>query len=308
MGSEFSVLIEQIEILATLIVIGLCWQKARLFNDELINSLSAIIAKLILPLMLCTIIGSAPRDSISDGIRFFIAAAVIYSSTVLIAILCKRFLKIPEPNRSMFVLLQCYGNSGFIGIPMITSIFPQEAGIASAAYLLIDSSFYWVLGPYIAGSGKLSFKKMISPLTIAILTGFLIMLSGIDLSGNIVWTTAKNVGGTCKYFASIYIGMAIGRMDLKKLKANLVSVIAAPVRLILIPLFAYFLLGKTGFLSRNQLTMFIILSATPAGMSLPIIAELANVDSGDFASVGVTLSTILSLATLPLIVWLISVI
>ncbi len=309
MGSEFPVLIDQIKIIATLMIIGICWQKAKLFDNNLIDSLSAIIAKLILPFMLCTIIGSVSRSSLAEGLRLFAATLFIYTFSVILSKFFIRFLKMDEPNKSMNVLLQCYGNSGYIGIPLITAIFPEKAGIAAAAYLMVDSFYYWVIGPCIAaGNGKLSFKKLISPITISILAGFLIMLLNINVDGNIVWETAKNVGGTCKYFASIYIGLAIGRMDMSKFKSNLFSFTAAPVKLIIIPVLAYFLVGKTGFLKGDYLTMFIILCATPAGMSLPIISEIANVDSTEYASVGVTFSTVLCLATLPLIVWLINII
>ena len=54
MGFDISVLIDQMKIIATLMLIGFIWKRSRLFNDDLVNSLSAILAKLILPLMLTT--------------------------------------------------------------------------------------------------------------------------------------------------------------------------------------------------------------------------------------------------------------
>ena len=51
MGFDISVLIDQMKIIATLMLIGFIWKRSRLFNDDLVNSLSAILAKLILPLM-----------------------------------------------------------------------------------------------------------------------------------------------------------------------------------------------------------------------------------------------------------------
>ena len=135
------VLIEQMEIIATLMVIGFLWQKLKLFGSQLIDSLSAIIAKLILPLILCTIIGSVSRTQLSEGIRVFLATAFIYIVTVAAAKFISRFYHIDEPQKSMLPLLQCYGNSGYIGIPLITSIFPLQAGIVSAAYTLVDAFF-----------------------------------------------------------------------------------------------------------------------------------------------------------------------
>ncbi|MCD8036882.1 MAG: AEC family transporter [Clostridiales bacterium] len=307
MSSELIVLIEQIKIIATLMVIGIVWRKSGLINDNLVDSLSAIMARLILPFMICTTIGSVSRSELSNGVNILIGAAIMYCLSTFLSVLSVRFLKLKEPNRSMHAMLQCYCNTGFIGIPLITSMFPETAGLAAAAFMIIESPIYWVLGPCIAGKVKPNFRKLISPLTVSVVLGLIIVLLNVDLSGNIVWQTAQNVGGTCKYFASIYIGMTIARMDFSKLKANLFSIAAVPAKLIVMPLLTFFIVGKTGLLSGDYLTMLVILCATPAGMTLPVISELAKVDSADYASVGVTISTVFCLVSLPLVVWLIGI-
>ena len=306
MDTYFPILIEQMKIIATLIAIGLVGQKIKLFDNKLVDGLPSIISKLILPLMLCTIIGSVPRTELFQGFKIFITTAIIYTITIVPAQLLSRYYKLEEANRGMHTLLQCYGNSGYVGIPLITSIFPAEAGMIAAAYILAECFFYWVVGPAIAGGGKANFKKFISPITISVLIGFVIMMLNFDLNGNIVWDTMKNVGGTCKYFASIYIGISIGRIGLGNIKNNLYSITAAPTKLLIMPLLAYFLFGKTGFLEGNALMMFVLLCTSPAGMSLPIVAETAEVDCAEYASAGITISTILCLVTIPFVMWLIT--
>lgn len=305
MDGTMAILVQQMKIIATLMAIGFIEKKLKLINDTLIDSLSAIIAKLILPLMLLTIIGSLSLSQLAASGRIFIATAIVYSASVFFINFLSRFSKLEEPNKSMHVLLQCYGNSGYIGIPLIVSIFPEKAGIVAAAFTIVDSFFYWVIAPSIAGKEKINFRRFISPITISVLAGIIILLMGLDLNNNIVWDTMKNVGGTCKYFASIYIGMCIGRMGLKSIKANLHSITAAPIRLLVIPVIAYFIVSKTNLLSGDSLTMFIILCATPSGMSLPIVANIAGADSTEYASVGIVFSTILCLFSIPILIWFI---
>ena len=69
MGFDISVLIDQMKIIATLMLIGFIWKRSRRFNDDLVNSLSAILAKLILPLMLTTVIGSGSKTELTQGIK-----------------------------------------------------------------------------------------------------------------------------------------------------------------------------------------------------------------------------------------------
>ena len=64
MDSNVALLIGQMEIIAALMVIGFFEQKVKLFSNELIDSFSTIISKLILPLMLLTVIGSISRQQL----------------------------------------------------------------------------------------------------------------------------------------------------------------------------------------------------------------------------------------------------
>lgn len=308
MDGTMTVLVYQMKIIATLMAIGLLEQRLKLFDNDLIHSLATIIAKLILPLMLITIIGSLKRNELVKGFRVFFATLICYVVFIFIAKLISKFSKKEEPQKSMHLLLQCYGNSGYIGIPLITSIFSFQAGIAAAAFTIVDSFFYWVVAPSIVGKKNISIKKLISPMTLSIFLGIIIVLFNLDLNGNIVWDTMKNVGATCKYFASIYIGMSIGRLSLSSIKTNLASASAAVFKLILIPVCAFFLFGRTGFLQGDTLLMFIILLATPSGMSLPIVANIAGIENSEYISVGVTISTILCLITIPFVIWLINII
>ena len=79
------VLISQMKMIAVLMIIGFIWQKIKIFDDSLINALSAIIAKLILPLMLCTVVGSIPRNEITEGLPFFAATLITFTITVFAA-------------------------------------------------------------------------------------------------------------------------------------------------------------------------------------------------------------------------------
>jgi|GEM_PF-5738167 len=307
MAAYFSVLTEQMKIIAALMAIGFVEHRSGLFDKHLLDSLSAIIAKLILPLMLLTIIGSMPKSELTQGFRLSVSTALVYTLSIVVTQFFSRFSKLNEPEKSMHPLLECYGNSGYIGIPLILSIFPKTAGIAAASYTFVDSFFYWVVAPALAKKGSVNFKKIVSPMTLSIFAGFAIMLSGIDLTGFTLWDTMKNVGATCKYFASIYIGMTISNTDLKQLKANMYSLTAAPVKLMLIPLLSYIIIKKTSLLTGDYLLMFVMLVSTPSGMSLPIVADIAGVKSAQYASAGVSMSTVLSLFTIPLVMYIVSI-
>ena len=310
MNSNVVLLIGQMEIIASLIVIGLVVQKLKLFTSDLIDALSAMMSRLILPLMLMTVIGSISRDDIIHSWRFFVCSVVCYAIVVALSKFIARFSGLKEPRRSMHALLMSFGNSGFIGIPLIVSMFPDTAGIAAASFSFVESTLYWVVGPMLINNGEkkgIDWRKMATPLTFSVFTGLVIVLLNINLNGLVLWDTMKAVGGTSKYFASIYIGLCLGRMGLKKLFGHVKVLLTLPVKLIISPLIAYFLFGKTGIITGDMLTMFIVLFATPAGMTLPILSKIAGMD-GEYSSAGCMVSTVCCLVSMPFVIWLTSII
>ena len=311
MNNNVIVLIGQMEIIASLMVIGFFEQKIKLFDDRLIDSLSAIMSKLILPCMLITVIGSISREELFSSWRFFVCSVAAYIVVIAISKFVAIFSGLKEPQRSMHALLCCFGNSGFIGIPLIVSMFPTSAGIAAASFSLIESTLYWVFGPLLIksenGGKKIDIKKIVTPLTISVIIGFVIVLLDFDFDGFVLWDIVKDVGGTSKYFASIYIGMNLGRMGIKKVSANMRVFLTAPFKLIIFPVMAYIAVSKIGALSGDILTMYVVLFATPAGMTLPILANISGAD-GDYASAGCMVSTVLCLFTMPFVIWLTGII
>lgn len=308
MTSDTAVLIGQMKIIASLIAIGIFEQRSGLFDDKLINAFSAITSKLILPVMLITLIGSVSRAELIGSWKFFLCSVGFYAITVSVSRLISNLPAIPSGQKGMHTLIMSFGNAGFIGVPLIVSVFGDSAGTAAAAFSFVEATLCWVAGPLIvAGGGRVDLKKLVSPITASILIGAAIVLLNMNFSGNVLWDTMKDVGGTCKYFASIYIGMNIGRMGIKKLGGNLRVFAAAPFKLLVFPVAAYLLFGKTGILTGDTLTMFIVLFATPSGMVLPIVAEMSGLN-GEYVSAGCMASTILCLFTIPFVIWLTGII
>ena len=311
MNQTVTLLIGQMKIIASLMVIGFFAYRLKLFDTKLVDALSAIMTKLIMPLMLLTVIGSISRTELFSSFKFLVCSAIFYAIMVVCAKLISRAMGLKEPLRSLHSIVMSLGNSGFIGIPLIISIFPETAGIAAASFSLVEATLYWVIGPLLinndAEKKEISFKRLLTPLTVSIGMGFIIVVCNFNFTGNVLWDTMKDVGATSKYFASIYIGMNIGRMGMERLTKNMLSALAAPIKLIVFPVLAYFVFGKTGIFTGDLLVMFIILFSTPAGMALPILAQLRGVDS-EYPSAGCMISTILCLFTMPFVIWLIGII
>jgi len=311
MFEQMPVLIAQMEMFASLILIGFVAQKLKLLSDENINNLSAILSKFIIPAMLVTMIpNGGTRDELLSGWVFLLCSVGVVTIMLAVGTITSRMLHFESAaRRNMHAIAVSFGNAGFIGIPLISAVFPETSAIPCALYLLVEAIVCWTLGPIMAdpnhGQKKVDLKKLVSPLTISIAIGTVLILLNINLEGFILWDTLTTVGGTTKYFASIYVGLNLGRQGFKKILIDKRVFASTPFKLIVFPIAAYLLFGKTGILSGDLLLILVLFAATPTGMAISILADMTGSDT-EYATAGTLVNTVFCLVTIPLVMQLIS--
>lgn len=306
MTEEMAVLIRQMEILASLIFLGFFGQKAKLLKDENIDHFSTIVTRFILPFMLLTSVGGGgSREQLFGMWKFFLCTVFMLSLALLIGFCVSRVIGLKQPTKNMHILVTALGNGGFIGMPLVAVIFPKTSGLEIAVFALVEAAIYWIVGPAVADTSSkgINLKNLATPMTISIGLGLLLIILNINLEGNVLWDTMVDVGATTKYLAALYIGLDFGRKGFKMLFSNLKVFTAIPFKLIVFPIITYLVFGKTGILYGDQLTILVILTATPTGMAVPLIAKQANSDEA-YATAGTMVCTLLCIVTIPFVMWL----
>ncbi len=313
MLEHMSVLIGQMEVFASLILIGFVVQRIRLLSDENISNLSTILSRFIIPSMLVTLIpNGGTRSELLAGWKYLLCASLAATFMVLVGIFTSKHIGFKDvARRKMHVLTVSYGNAGFIGIPLVTAVFPETGAIPCALYLFVEAVVCWVFGPMLADPSdekkSIDLKKLVSPLTISIAVGIVLILLNVNLKGFAPWDTLTAIGGTTKYFASLYVGMNLGRQGLKSIFIDKRIFLSTPFKLFVFPILAYLVFGKTGILSGDTLIILILFLSTPTGMAVPIIADMVKGDKA-YATAGTLLNTLLCLVSIPLVMKIITLI
>ena len=137
--------------------------------------------------------------------------------------------------------------------------------------------------------------------------GIVLILLNVNLKGFAPWDTLTAIGGTTKYFASLYVGMNLGRQGLKSIFIDKRIFLSTPFKLFVFPILAYLVFGKTGILSGDTLIILILFLSTPTGMAVPIIADMVKGDKA-YATAGTLLNTLLCLVSIPLVMKIITLI
>lgn len=194
-----------------------------------------------------------------------------------------------------------YSNCGFIGVPLVNSLFGSIGVFYLTAYLTAFNVLLWTHGIRAMGETftlKTLWKKLMTPAILAIAAGVVCFLAQIRLPEVLSYPLGL-IANMNTPLAMLVAGANLAQADilkcLKKPRVYLVSV----VRLILIPAISLIFLRMMHLDFTVSFTVFLA-AACPAGASAIMFAERFGKDSS-YATELFVLTTVLSVVTIPLI-------
>lgn len=308
---ETRIILSQIFILAVVVIIGAIAAKFKVLTPESKDMLSKVIFNISLPLMLFTNflkLESTPRLLANIMIVILVSGFVILF-LFLMGWLATRIFKIKGREAAIFRAHSMFGNTIFLGFPLITALYGAEGLLYASMFQLISNLIMWTLGVVVLTHGNgTSWKKnlirVINPNTIATLTGLLFFLLSIKLPALLIKPLSE-LGSANTWLCMLYIGAMLafsnagdllGKKSLYIISCNRLLFVPA----ILISLFAV-LSAMAGIAPDKLVTSVIILEASmPCMASVVIMAKELGAD--DHLAVGnVFVSTLLSIVTLPIV-------
>lgn len=310
MSEQLVTLMNQMESFAVLVLIGVIAQRTKLLDDTAIDKMAKISLDLLIPFMIfTTILTGGTRDDLLQMLPFVGAVCLIEVLALLLGFLSSKLLRLPQPTRNIHIGVATFGNSASVGCPLVIGLFPEKGALVAAVYLLIDLLFIYTITPVLCDPKsvglKINWKVFLTPLSASLVLGFGLLLLNVKIPESVVWTTFQGVGGTFRYFATIYIGADIGRKGLKLLFRNKKVFSAVGIKLILLPFVGYFFIKALGILPQEQLTMLSVFMMAPTMMNIAIMAR-ANGSDEDYGAAAIILTSILCIVTIPAMMWVLS--
>lgn len=295
------ILAEQICLFVIYILVGILMVKTRVLTRDTLETISRFVMKLALPVMIfVNTIDGVDRRSLVQSLSLLGLTAVLYMCTYLLARLLVAIFHLQGNRAQVYRALTMFGNVGFMGIPIISSIYPENGMLYIAVFTIIDQMVLWTLGVKLTtpnGQGSFDAKKMINPCTVAVVLSVVLVVTGVHLP-SLLNTALEKIGGTATPLAMIYLGGVFACMDVfKYLRIREFYGIVA-VKMFLFPL-AYYLILKLLPLDPNIHLTISLLAAMPAMSSIVMMAR-ASGSEGDYAMGGILVTTICSIVTIPL--------
>ena len=206
-----------------------------------------------------------------------------------------------------YELMLNYSNLGFMGIPIILALYPEQGGIYIAVFTVIDQLVLWTIGldltspPDSQTSVSLSKRliKMVNPATIAITTGVFLVLTGIKLPAAVVNALAKT-GSAASPLAMIYLGGVFCYIKIRNYLKCREIYATVLIKMVLLPIAFYTIMHYIPSIDRSIAVTLSVLCALPSMASIAMIAETQHSD-GDYAAGMIFITTLFSIVTLPLV-------
>lgn len=230
-----------------------------------------------------------------------IAATVLLMH--LLGRLLGRVLKLPAKKNAVFITTFTFNNAMFIGLPIISIVFGHDGLPYLFTYYLVTITLFWSLGAWTLCSASdleeksFSIKKIFSPGLIGVMIGCILAEAGWKLP--VIFETALTyLGDICVPLSLLVIGSNLARSLSKGIqKITIDQMIIMLGKFVIHPLLmwgAFTLFGLEGL----PLKVFILAASLPCHAQTAIMAEYYNLE-GEYASNLVSLSTLISLVTIP---------
>ena len=303
---DISVIVNPIAMLFIAICIGFVSAKTGYLQDSIRKIISTIIVKITLPLMIIT---SLMEKDITGDTAGNVALAAI-SAVVVMTVLgflgygTACLFRLKEPTRTLHAVLSGGGNVGFLGYPVVLSVFGEEALFYAVIYGMVNDAIFWTVGVYLINRsgeklvGKDALKKLLNPSTISFFIGFPLLFLGVKLPP-LIHDTFSGIGSLTTYLSMLFIGMTLATIDIKKLYKRISMLAPALIKMILAPIGVAALFAHFG-ISHLAIGAIVLEIAMPAQTATSIVASEANSDEA-YAAEYIFFSTVLSLVTLPFV-------
>lgn len=299
----------QATVLFLLLLVGFIAKKLKIMTDELGKGISNLIIYIMLPALIITAMNyEFSEEMLSMSIKLLTIAPFVHIFMIILAILFTKVFIIEDiKKRGVYQFLIVFGNVGFMGYPIIRSIYGDIGVFYAAIHNIWFNILMWTVGIMLMSSddkGKMNLKALVNPGIISIAIGFFLFIFSIELPEPISIALSK-LGNATTPLSMMVVGSLIADAKIKEIFTNTKLIFVSIIKLVIVPLIVYLVLSRFD-LPKMVVGIPVILSGMPSAANAAIYARKYDSDY-KLASQGVFLTTLLCLITIPMLMMLLTI-
>jgi predicted permease len=300
-----------------MIIPGFIMRKLKLAGDTLPLGFANTILYITQPAML--VVGFFRARDMGIMKNALVVLVLSFLTHILFLVAIKLFFRGADKERQkVYRFGTVFSNAGYMGIPLITMVLGEEAAIYASVYIIAFNFFCWSLGALIYSEDKsyVSPKKMfLNAATVPTYIGIIFFLTNAYTVipapvSEFVYEALTMLKNMVAPMSMMIIGMRLADLKLKGAFKDFCFYEGLLLRLIIFPLGAFGLIAITkliGIDTPDAFKVVLICASTPVASATSMFAEKFNSDTVS-ASKFVSVSTLLSVLTMPIMAMLLDLV
>ena len=301
-------LCSQQAVLFILMLIGMLLKKRNTITDDGVRTLTDLCIQIIIP---CNIINSF---LIRFNIEILISCAWLLGIGLFLQIfglIMNRFLfnRFPVQQKKILQYSSLISNGGFLGTPVAEGIYGSMGMMYASVFIIPMRIIMWSAGTGYFVSGGNDRKKVIKnvvthPCLVGVYIGLFLMITQIQLP-EILAKPIRLIGNCNSAMTMFVVGTILARLNVKTIFDKGIALFSL-YRLIALPALA---LGLALLVKLDPTAsgVSVVMTGMPAAAMTAVFAARYGSDA-EFATSCVIFTTLLSMITVPLWVYLIQMI
>lgn len=297
------ILLRQMVVLFLIMLVGFLCRKKGLLNDESSKRISGLVVKVANPALILS--ASINQENVIEGTELlftFLLAIGMYAVLLVIAQFLPGILGVNKKDYGIYKAMTVFSNIGFMGFPVISAVYGNEALLYASLFLIPYNILIYTYGvnmirPSDGEKEPIRLKNISNIGVLACLVSVIFYLLKLKVPV-FIEDTVGMLSSLTAPLSMIIIGDAMTKFHIKELLADVRLLIFSVIKLLLLPIcgvFAVRLLGCDPVLTGVCMVML----ATPVGSMTAMLAQEYD-GNYELAAKGVTLTTVFSVATIPL--------
>ena len=312
--------------LALLAIPGLILGKLKLLPENGTKALTSVLLFIGQPMLTFMSFQKCEYNSDVVSNLLLVAGLAITAHVLMLIVVFGLFFKKASSDEKFRVVsfASVFGNVGFMGLPFLQMLFGNggaEAIMYGAVFVAVFNAFSWTVGIYLITRDKKyvrAKKAFLNPPFIALLISlplYLILKRPINLIGEEgsviramfekIFISGNFLGELVTPLSMIILGLRLSEMNIKQIFADYHSYISSSLKLILMPSLIFVVCTLCKVPELIKWAIFFECCMPTATQTLLFSEQYGN--EPHTASSCVLLSTMLSVATVPLVYLLFSV-
>ena len=323
---DITAVFNQMSILLFIVVTGYFARKVNVLNEKVDAALVKIVLNVTLPaVILASVLNAKTLLDHAVIVETLFYGAVTYAILIAIGFIASFALARDGINRHTYTFMAIFGNTGFLGFPVIHSLYGSEAVLLAAIFnipfniLVFSLGVYLIKGPEYVDKKPLAeneskdsmlvktakeFGRLVfTPAVVSALLAMCFALSGLHNIA-ILGPAFQTLGDFTTPATLMLIGSSLAQYKPTEMLGNWRAYVISAVRIVIAPLIVL-LIGRIFITDPLVLGVLVVLAGTPVATNTLMLAMQYK---GDIKTVtqGLFISTIASVVTLPILAMIVA--